>query len=274
MEDLHRYPLGASVRAVSNKHLDEDFELSQVKPWSVWLGTTVSQVNCPHGKWMATSASDCSFRDCRWFNKASPSVQHLIWQPEGQQMLSASPHIDRHMAVPRDVLWYEYLYHFQFFRGVFFYTLLETRTHNAWRRFTTFSGGICHFRHDDCIVLSAWHDESLRSLLLSAWSRMCLFSIPAPGDPSGNTYVGLEDCLNWPTMLEHTDKTAVLAGANTSACPQTVWGHMFCPHEGNILEMILVESHCCQSQQAPLSWYTPFTLGTFLPSTWKFSLCL
>lgn len=100
------------------------------------------------------------------------------------------------------------------------------------------------FRHDDCIVLSEWHDESLRSLLLSAWSRMCLFPIPAPGDPSGNTYVGPEDCLNWPTTLEHTDKTAVLAGVNASACPQTVWGHMFCPHKRNILEMILVRSHC------------------------------
>lgn len=212
-------------------------------------------------------------------------------------MLSASLHIDRHMAVPRDVLWYEYLYHFQFFRGFFLFfinhldeykhlTLLvtlsprlqflapETRTHNAWQRFATFSGWNCHFRHDDCVVLSAWHDESLRSLLLSAWSRMCLFHIPAPGDPSGNAYVGPEDCLNWPTMLEHTDKTAALAGANASASPQTVWGHMFCPHEGNILEMIPVKSHCCQSQQAPLSWYTRFTLGTFLSSSWKFSSCL
>lgn len=139
---------------------------------------------------------------------------------------------------------------------------LETRTHNAWRRFATFSGWNCHFRHDDCVVLSAWHDESLRSLLLSAWSRMCLFPIPAPGHPSGNAYVGPQDCLNWPTMLEHTDKTAALAGANASACPQTVWGHMFCPHEGNILDMIPVKSLCCQSQQAPLSWYMCFTLGS------------
>lgn len=134
------------------------------------------------------------------------------------------------------------------------------RTHDAWQRFATFSGWNCHLCHGDCIVLSAWHDESLRSLLLSAWSRMCLFPILAPGDPSGNTYVGPEDCLNWPTMLEHTDKTAALAGANASACPQTVWGHMFCPHEGNILEMIPVKLHCCLSQQAPLSWYTRFTL--------------
>lgn len=143
------------------------------------------------------------------------------------------------------------------------FQVLETWTQNAWRRFATFAGWNCHFRHDDFIVLRAWHDESLRSLLLSAWSRMCLFPIPAPGDPSGNAYVGPEDCLNWPTMLEHTDKTAALAGANASACPQTVWGHMFCPHEGNMLEMIPVKSLCCQSQQAPLSWYTRFTLGTF-----------
>lgn len=51
------------------------------------------------------------------------------------------------------------------------------------------------FCHEDCIPLIAWHDESLHSLLLSAWSRMRLFAIPAPGDPSGNTYVGPADCL-------------------------------------------------------------------------------
>lgn len=93
-----------------------------------------------------------------------------------------------------------------------------------------------------CIMLIAWHDESLHSLLLSAWSRMRPFPIPAPGDPSGNTYVGPADCLIWPSPYEHTDKTAVLAGTNASACPQTVWGHMFCPHEGNILGLILVKS--------------------------------
>lgn len=91
-------------------------------------------------------------------------------------------------------------------------------------------------------MLIAWHDESFHSLLLSAWSRMRFFPIPAPGDPSGNTYVGPADWLIWPLPFKHTDKTAVLAGANASACPQTVWGHMFCPHEGNILGLIPVKS--------------------------------
>lgn len=151
-------------------------------------------------------------------------------------MLRASPNINRHMALPRDVLCYEYLYRFSFHVFFYFYSLMDkseytlltllhchnvfffclahisTRLRSGHIRCSYIShilGWNLSFCHADCIMLmQAWWISSLAF----AVSLVTEASLPHP-----SSRPPIWEHLCWPCGLSDLAVTVQTHGQNCCA---------------------------------------------------------